>query len=254
MDANTTAGGIIREAASIVDGARNQAHGDKERSFIAIAELWNAYLVSALDARPERVIQPRDVAAMMVLMKMARALHGDASHRDHYVDMVGYSGIMGELALPKVKVEFPENYLVVRCTGTGALKPENTPRKGDPFFDATNAPAPNPVPTARDLQRMEDQMRELWDMPTSQRCPDPNDTVPIYVRMGQTPLGCVLVPKGSNVAQTMEIVRAHPDTGKHFDPNKRYFVADFTPRSKRLLVLDTGYTISPEFGQKGEDA
>lgn len=95
MDANTRAGAILREAAGIVDGARNQTHGDKERSFLAIAGLWEVYL----RARPEGLsggIRGADVAAMMVLLKFARSLHGEHI-ADHAVDAAGYAAIWGEL-------------------------------------------------------------------------------------------------------------------------------------------------------------
>ena len=94
---STPAGGFLRSAAEIVDGARNQTHGDKERSFEAIATLWGAYLSSRKD--PSAALTPRDVAWMMVLVKIARSTWGDASISDHYIDAAGYSAIAGELSL-----------------------------------------------------------------------------------------------------------------------------------------------------------
>ena len=92
----SVAGDILREAAGIVDGARNVQHGEKERSFAAIAELWSAYISSR---KADRIgpITPTDVAWMMVLMKIARAEQGSAI-RDHFVDAAGYAAIAGELA------------------------------------------------------------------------------------------------------------------------------------------------------------
>jgi hypothetical protein len=92
---NTRAGAILLEASSIVDGARNQTHGAKEQSFLAIAGLWEVYLRS----RPAGIsagIRGADVAAMMVLMKFARSLHGEHI-ADHAVDAAGYAAIWGEL-------------------------------------------------------------------------------------------------------------------------------------------------------------
>lgn len=91
----TVAGSILREAAAIVDGARNQQHGDKERSFVAIAKMWSAYLAARKD--PSGPVRPHDVAQMMVLMKQQRAEWGTAI-RDHFTDGAGYSAIAGELA------------------------------------------------------------------------------------------------------------------------------------------------------------
>jgi hypothetical protein len=91
------AGSILSEAARIVEGVRNQQHGDKERSFVAIAIMWDAYL----SARrvPQGRIRAQDVAHMMALMKKMRAEWGSPI-RDHFVDDAGYTGIAGELSIP----------------------------------------------------------------------------------------------------------------------------------------------------------
>ena len=88
------AGALLAEAAEIVGGARNATHGDKERSFVAIAGLWNAYLDGRKAPGP---ISPRDVAACMVLLKLARSVQGTPD-RDHFLDAAGYAAIAGELA------------------------------------------------------------------------------------------------------------------------------------------------------------
>jgi len=89
------AGDILREAAGIVQGARNTTHGDKERSFIAIADAWNAYLGARKD--PIAPINAIDVAWMMVTLKIVRSVQGTFV-RDHAVDAAGYAAIAGELA------------------------------------------------------------------------------------------------------------------------------------------------------------
>jgi len=86
---------ILREAASIVDGARNDTHGDKERSFDAIAGMWNAYLAARKSQGP---ITPMDVAWMMTTLKMVRSVQGTPV-RDHYVDAAGYAAIAGEIGV-----------------------------------------------------------------------------------------------------------------------------------------------------------
>lgn len=90
----TRAGKLLREAAEIVDGARNVTHGDKERSFQAIAKLWDAYLSSR--KQPDNALTAADVAAMMVMLKFARSEHGQHIH-DHGIDAAGYAAIWGEL-------------------------------------------------------------------------------------------------------------------------------------------------------------
>ncbi len=87
---------ILTEAASIVEGARNTSHGSKERSFVAIAAMWTAYLEARRDSGG--AIRPHDVAQMMVLLKQQRAEWGTPV-RDHFVDQCGYAAIAGELAL-----------------------------------------------------------------------------------------------------------------------------------------------------------
>ncbi len=89
----TYASDILTEAATIVAGDRNATHGDTERSFQVIAALWNAYLAGRKDAGD---ITPADVASMMVLLKLARSIQGQAV-RDHFVDAAGYAAIAGEL-------------------------------------------------------------------------------------------------------------------------------------------------------------
>lgn len=85
---------ILTEAANIVAGARNATHGEKERSFQVIADLWNAYLSGRKNQGP---ITPFDVAQFMVLLKIGRSIQGKPV-RDHFVDAAGYSGIAGELS------------------------------------------------------------------------------------------------------------------------------------------------------------
>lgn len=93
-ESGAVAADILREAADIVAGARNATHGDKERSFQAIADLWNAYL----DGRKvPGALGPRDVAWMMVLLKIGRSIQGTPV-RDHALDAAGYSAIAGELS------------------------------------------------------------------------------------------------------------------------------------------------------------
>jgi hypothetical protein len=89
---------ILTEAAGIVGGVRQTTHGAKERSFIAISELWNTYLRNrVLPDGTDSSISPVDVAQMMVLLKIARSIQGKPA-RDHYLDEAGYAAIAGELA------------------------------------------------------------------------------------------------------------------------------------------------------------
>lgn len=78
---------ILEEAAEIISGKRQEEYGSPEDSFYKIACLWSAYLDY------EVYVTPKDVAMMMVLLKVARApKNGDAT-RDTYVDIAGYAAL-----------------------------------------------------------------------------------------------------------------------------------------------------------------
>lgn len=77
------------EAAGLVSGDRQEAHGDANECHQKIADLWSAYL--------RKPLKPVDVAKMMVLLKLARS--GSGKHNDDdYVDMIGYSALCGQMA------------------------------------------------------------------------------------------------------------------------------------------------------------
>jgi hypothetical protein len=94
----TTAGEMLTAAAVIVDSARGRVNGQAERSFVAIATMWTAYLQSRRD--PTGPVRPNDVAQMMALLKQQRAEWG-IPERDHYVDGAGYFALSGEVALSR---------------------------------------------------------------------------------------------------------------------------------------------------------
>ncbi|WP_280273392.1 DUF6378 domain-containing protein [Nocardia wallacei] len=79
---------VLEEAAALIDGDRETQYGNPAESFRRIAGLWSAYLGVPLD--------PRDVANLMVLMKVSRAKRG--FHRDSYVDICGYAVLAERIA------------------------------------------------------------------------------------------------------------------------------------------------------------
>lgn len=79
---------VLDEAKKCVLQDRNSTYGKPEDNFRRIAELWTAYL----GIRPKDVgapITPTDVAKMMLLMKVARLAH-NPTHKDSWVDLIGY--------------------------------------------------------------------------------------------------------------------------------------------------------------------
>lgn len=90
---------ILNAAKECVCQSREADYGSPERNFGAIASLWTDYLVAAQIIDPEttgRLISPKDVAAMMVLFKVARIATGRVK-ADSWVDAAGYCACGGEL-------------------------------------------------------------------------------------------------------------------------------------------------------------
>lgn len=102
---------ILDAAAACVLSDREQQYGAPEDVFGVIAGLWSAYLGKPVSAS--------DVAAMMVLLKIAR-LTGNPAHADTWVDIAGYAACGGELAtpLPKETQEWQHGDLKVTYTST----------------------------------------------------------------------------------------------------------------------------------------
>lgn len=94
---------ILTKAAQIVQGDRAAQHGPKERNHQNIADHWNAYLKNNL----KTPLTAHDVALMMIELKIARAKGSIEmnlpANPDNYVDMAGYAGVAGEIALNEGK-------------------------------------------------------------------------------------------------------------------------------------------------------
>lgn len=87
---------VLNMAKTCVCGDRDQQYGSPEDSFAAIAELWETY-IAALCVAGEVFITPVDVAAMMVLFKVARIATGK-SKDDNWVDIAGYAACGAEVS------------------------------------------------------------------------------------------------------------------------------------------------------------
>lgn len=86
---------ILAAAESCVCGDRDKQYGAPEDSFAAIADLWNAYIL-----RKTR-LSPKDVANMLILMKVARNLCGREKD-DNWVDIAGYAACGAEVQSVKI--------------------------------------------------------------------------------------------------------------------------------------------------------
>lgn len=102
---------ILRSAAKMVTGERQDDYGTPERNFERIANLWNSYLDKRLDGRISGV----DVAVMMALLKIARIASGHGK-RDNWVDLAGYAACGGEIQAEEPRITMPTNQADITST------------------------------------------------------------------------------------------------------------------------------------------
>jgi len=79
---------ILSRAAELTCKEREAEYGSPENSFKLIAKFWTEYLAWEIDAQ--------DVAAMMILLKVARQITGNGK-LDNWVDIAGYAACGGEM-------------------------------------------------------------------------------------------------------------------------------------------------------------
>lgn len=83
----------LKRAAEIISGEREKIYGNPRDNFQLIADLWSRYLASTSPFN----LDCRDVANMMILLKIARSTKGNL-YDDTWVDIAGYAALGGELA------------------------------------------------------------------------------------------------------------------------------------------------------------
>jgi hypothetical protein len=85
---------VIDEALRLIDGDRARDYGSASKNMAHIAERWNQLL--GLDQQLTiRPIQPWQVCAMMIDLKVARLAQG--YKRDTAVDIIGYAALMADM-------------------------------------------------------------------------------------------------------------------------------------------------------------
>ena len=77
---------VLSKASDLINGDREQEHGQPKHNFRRIAKMWSGYL--------EKDITPSDVCVMMVLLKAARLRH--ILNDDSFIDMAGYAALGSE--------------------------------------------------------------------------------------------------------------------------------------------------------------
>lgn len=90
---------ILEAARKCVCGDREHDYGSPENNFSTIGLLWGVYLRAAhpklCKILGANFITPKDVAAMMALLKVARIATGTSP--DSFVDLAGYAACAGEI-------------------------------------------------------------------------------------------------------------------------------------------------------------
>lgn len=81
---------ILLKATNHIMVDRQSTHGNAENNFDRIADLWTSYFDC------EVMITGKDVAAMMVLFKVAR-FRANPTHLDNMIDACGYAAFAGEI-------------------------------------------------------------------------------------------------------------------------------------------------------------
>lgn len=80
---------FLQEVEKIVCKDRSATHGSPEQNFENIAALWSTFKGVQFTSK--------DVAAMMVLVKLGRIIH-NPSHRDSWIDIAGYAACTASLS------------------------------------------------------------------------------------------------------------------------------------------------------------
>lgn len=88
IDAAAKRAELLNEALAVVSGPRAANYGPPEDNFRRIANLWTEYIHER--KLGDNGVEPHDVAAMMILMKVARIIE-DPKHKDSWTDTAGYA-------------------------------------------------------------------------------------------------------------------------------------------------------------------
>lgn len=90
---------VLHEAAKLITGDRNKSYGEPTDNFRDIAAVWSVQLGHKLSGP----IEPGEVAAMMVGMKLVRMKA--QPKRDNWTDIGGYAGCGYEVDLQNGRLD-----------------------------------------------------------------------------------------------------------------------------------------------------
>lgn len=85
---------VLEEAIAVTSGPRRRDYDRADANHKRIARFWNAYIQSRKE--PNAELSALDVAHLMILLKMARAVYTPT--RDSYVDIAGYARCCAQIA------------------------------------------------------------------------------------------------------------------------------------------------------------
>lgn len=116
----------LKAAAECVCGSREEDYGSPEDNFRTIASLWNSYLYGAgLMENPTphvwKGLKPKDVAAMLALLKVAR-IAGNRPKPDNWIDLAGYAACGAEISAREPKRTAKQDTTSVAAGDTEAEK------------------------------------------------------------------------------------------------------------------------------------
>jgi len=85
--------GILDEALECTSGDRRRDYDHAKPNHERIAALWNSYIT--IRKKPSEFLSAADVAAMMILLKLARQAH--SPKRDNCTDIAGYARCLSQI-------------------------------------------------------------------------------------------------------------------------------------------------------------
>lgn len=89
---------VLNAAKQCVCHDRNNQYGSPEDNFKTIAYLWTDYLNAGNALRGVGIcLRAKDVAVMMILLKVARVATGSGNYADGWIDICGYAACGGEI-------------------------------------------------------------------------------------------------------------------------------------------------------------
>jgi hypothetical protein len=125
-------------------GTERASHGDVATSFEYIAEMWTAHINAAMLRRtgiqtlPPVHLDARDVLLMMGDVKRARAIFGDETNSDNYIDNAGYTALAGMLMYVE-PADRPQTMPEPDAQAEAAITPAASPQH-DPAAEVVNDP------------------------------------------------------------------------------------------------------------------